>query len=43
MEMHQTYLYGNSGELCSVEEGLRLLDMIERAELASRTSTWVTQ
>lgn len=43
VEMHQTYLYGNPGELCSVEEGLRLLDMIDRAELANRTSTWVTQ
>lgn len=42
VEMHQAYLYGNPGELCSVEEGLRLLDMIEGAELANRTSSWVT-
>lgn len=40
--MHQTYLYGESGELCSVEEGLRLLEMIERAEWANRTSSWVS-
>ncbi len=43
VEMHQTYLYGNAGELCSVEEGLRLLYMIDCAELASRTRTWVNQ
>ena len=43
VEMHQTYLYGNPSELCSFEEGLRVLEMIDRAELASRTSTWVAQ
>lgn len=43
VKMHQTYLYGKPGELCSVEEGLRILDMIERAELANRTKTWVTK
>jgi predicted dehydrogenase len=43
VEMHQAYLYGNSGELCSVEEGLRLLEMIECAELANRTGTWIAR
>ena len=40
--MHQTYLYGDPGELCSVEEGLGVLKIIDRAELANRTSTWVS-
>ncbi len=43
VEMHQAYLYGNPSELCSVEEALGVLEMIDRAELASRTRTWVTQ
>jgi predicted dehydrogenase len=42
LSMHQTYLYGDSGELCSVEEGLDVLKLIDRAELANRTSTWVS-
>jgi len=42
LSMHQTYLYGDSGELCSVEEGLGVLKLIDRAELANRTSTWVS-
>ena len=40
--MHQTYLYGVSSDLCSVEEGLGVLNIIDRAELANRTSTWVS-
>ncbi len=43
IQMHQAYLYSNPDELCSVEEGLRVLKMIDRVELANRTGTWVTQ
>lgn len=40
--MHQAYLYGDSGDLCSVEEALGVLKLIDRAELASRIRSWVT-
>ena len=41
VEMHRSYLYGQPSELCSVEEGVRVLEMIERLELANRTKAWV--
>lgn len=41
-EMHRTYLHGDETELCSVADALRTLDLIECAEQANQTRTWVS-
>lgn len=41
LEMHRALLGGNDGLLCSVEEGLATLRLIEAAELANRAREWV--
>lgn len=40
-EMHRAALSGNTTALCSVEEGLATLQLIEAAELANQKKEWI--
>lgn len=39
--MHEVILSGHTGALCSLDEGLEILRLIEAAELASKRGEWV--
>jgi predicted dehydrogenase len=42
-EMHRAYLSGDMTSLCSIEEALRTLDLIDQVEHANLSRSWVVQ
>ena len=41
--MHQAILSGRAGELCSLDEAMEVLRLIEAAERANRDRAWVSR